>query len=250
MNYLELIAVKAWADIKSEANRAYIGFLWWFIEPLLYMGAFYLLFGLGLRMGGDNFMYFLLCGLLPWKWFSSSLGNGSLSIVANAGLINQIYLPKYVLPMVTVTVTSMKFLIVLPILLLFLVASGFTPSIHWTALLIIVASQFMLVAALASLLAAIVPFIPDLRFVIENGMLLLMFLSGVFFDMARVDEGLRAILYLNPLAVLLKDYREVLMHNQWPSVFDISYIVGFSVIMGAISWYLLKRIDRRVIKVL
>ena len=94
MNYLELITVKAWADLKSEASRAYIGFLWWFIEPVLYMGSFYLLFGLGLKMGGDNFMYFLLCGLLPWKWFSSSLSNGSLSIIANAGLINQTYLPK------------------------------------------------------------------------------------------------------------------------------------------------------------
>jgi lipopolysaccharide transport system permease protein len=214
------------------------------------MGSFYLLFGLGLKMGGDNFLYFLLCGLLPWKWFSSSLSNGSLSIIANAGLINQIYLPKYVLPMVTVTVTSMKFLVVLPILLLFLILSGFTPSVHWTALPAIVASQFLLVAAIASLLAAIVPFVPDLRFIIENGMLLLMFLSGVFFDMARLDESLRAILYLNPMAVILKDYREVLLHNQWPSVFDISYIIGFAAVIGAISWHVLKRIDRRVIKVL
>ena len=250
MNYLELITVKAWADLKSEASRAYIGFLWWFMEPILYMGSFYLLFGLGLKMGGDNFMYFLLCGLLPWKWFSSSLSNGSSSIIANTGLINQIYLPKYVLPMVTVTVTSMKFLMVLPILLLFLALSGFTPSIHWTALLPIVACQFLLVAAFASLLAAVIPFIPDLRFVIDNGMLLLMFLSGVFFDMSRIDESLRAIFYLNPVAVLLKDYREVLLHNQWPPILDIFYLTGFAAVAGTVSWYILKRIDRRVIKVL
>jgi lipopolysaccharide transport system permease protein len=152
--------------------------------------------------------------------------------------------------MVTVSVTSMKFLVVLPILLLFLVLSGFTPSIHWTALLPIVACQFLLVAAVASLLAAIVPFIPDLRFIIENGMLLLMFLSGVFFDMNRIDESMRAILYLNPVAVLLTAYRDVLLHNQWPPIFDIFYIAGFAAVVGAFSWYVLKRIDRRVIKVL
>ena len=118
----------------------------------------------------------------------------ALSINSNTGSINQIYLPKYVLPMVAITVASMKFLMVLPILLLFLALSGFTPIIHRTALLPIVACQFLLVAALASQLAAIITLIPDLRFIIENGMLLLMFLSGVFLDMAHIDESLRAIL--------------------------------------------------------
>jgi ABC-type polysaccharide/polyol phosphate export permease len=52
------------------------------------------------------------------------------------------------------------------------------------------------------------------------------------------------------VAVLLKDYREVLLHNQWPPIFDIFYIAGFAAVVGAVSWYVLKRIDRRVIKVL
>ena len=56
------------------------------------MGAFYVLFGIGLRQGGDNFLFFLLCGLVPWKWFSSTLNSGSRSIVANAGP-SQICLP-------------------------------------------------------------------------------------------------------------------------------------------------------------
>ena len=68
--------------------------------------------------------------------------------------------------------------------------------------------------------------------------------------MSRIDESLRTIFYLNPMAVLLKDYRDVLLHNQWPPTFDIFYIAGFAAVLGAISWYVLKRIDRRVIKVL
>ena len=56
MKYLDIIFYKTWADLRAEASRAYIGFLWWFIEPILYMGTFYVLFGLGLRMGGEGFV--------------------------------------------------------------------------------------------------------------------------------------------------------------------------------------------------
>ena len=92
------------------------------------MGAFYVLFGIGLRQGGDNFLFFLLCGLVPWKWFSSTLNSGSRSIVANAGLINQVYLPKYVFPLIVVVINTFKFTLVFPVLLLILILSGFELS--------------------------------------------------------------------------------------------------------------------------
>ncbi len=249
MHYLDLIFVKAWAEIKSEASRAYIGFLWWFIEPILYMGAFYLLFGLGLRYGGDNFLYFLLCGLLPWKWFASTVANGSQALAANAGMINQVYLPKYVLPLTTVVVNTSKFVIVMPLLLLALALSGFEPSAAWWGLIVLIACQFLLVASVTCLLSAIVPFIPDLRYVIENGMLLLMFLSGVFFNVADFEGLLGTLLMLNPMAVLLQGYRTVLIEGQWPAAGDMMFVMAWVLMTGLIGFYLLKLVDRRVIKV-
>ena len=214
MHHIELIFVKAWAEIKSEVSRAYIGFVWWFLEPLLYMGAFYLLFGIGLRQGGDNFLYFLLCGLVPWKWFSSTLNSGSRSIVANAGLINQVYLPKYIFPLIVVVINTFKFTLVFPVLLLLLVASSFEPSPSWWALVPILISQLLLVTSGTCLLSCLVPYLPDLRYVIDNGMLLLMFLSGVFFSVDSLAPEIRNIFLLNPIAILLECYREVLIEGK------------------------------------
>ena len=248
MHYIELIFVKAWAEIKSEASRAYIGFLWWFIEPLLYMAAFYLIFGIGLRQGGENYLFFLLCGLVPWKWFSSTLNSGSKSITANVGLINQVYLPKYIFPLVVVAINTFKFMMVFPILLIFLWFSEFEPSATWLALIPIILCQFFLIIACASLLASLVPYLPDLRYVIENGMLLLMFLSGVFFSIEEMESGVRDILMLNPVALLLNSYRNVLLNGESFIWLDLIRVSLFSVIIGLVSWYILKKIDRKVIK--
>lgn len=249
MKYLDIIFFKTWADLKAEASRAYIGFLWWFIEPILYMATFYLLFGLGLRYGGDNFVYFLLCGLIPWKWFSSTVANGSRSIEANGGLILQVYLPKHILPAITVLINTVKFSIIFLLLLVFLSISGFSPTLVWVVLPILILVQFLLILTTTSLLAAMVPFVPDIKFVIENMLLLLMFLSGIFFDIEKFSPNIKAILYLNPVALLVKNYRLVLLEQQWPEASDLVYVVGISLLFGILAYYILSKFNRRYAKV-
>ncbi len=250
MKYLDIIFFKTWADLRAEASRAYIGFLWWFIEPILYMATFYLLFGLGLRYGGENFVYFLLCGLVPWKWFSSTVSNGSRAIEANAGVIHQVYLPKYILPTITVMINTVKFSIIFPLLLLFLLISDIPLTIHWAGVCVVIALQFLLIWSVTCLLSAVVPFVPDVRYLIENGLLLLMFLSGVFFSIADFSGTIKTILFLNPVAVLIKNYRECLLYGEWPPIADLAYVLVFSLVVAAIAIWLLSRLDRRFAKVL
>ena len=250
MKYLDIIVFKTWADLRSEVSRAYIGFLWWFLEPVLYMAAFYLVFGLGLRMGGDGFVYFLLCGLIPWKWFASTVGNGSKAIEAGAGMIHQVYLPKVVLPTIVVCINTVKFLMVLPILVIFLLISGFEISISWIGLFAVMICQLALVWSLTSFCAAIVPFVPDLRYVIDNGLLLLMFMSGVFFSIEGLSEPIRSLLFLNPVAVLLDAYRAVMLDSNWPSWSALANVLLLSGGLSAVAFWLLMALDRRYPKVL
>ena len=250
MKYADIIMFKTWADLRSEVSRADIGFLWWFLEPILYMAAFYLVFGLGLRMGGEGFIFFLLCGLVPWKWFASTVSNGSKAIEAGAGMLHQVYLPKVVLPTIVVISNSLKFLLILFMLLIFLLINGFEASIQWIGLLPIVLCQLVLVWSFTSLSAAILPFVPDLRYVIDNGLLLLMFVSGVFFSIEGLSEPVKSVLYLNPVALLLDAYRLVLLDSVWPSWTSLVSVLLFSSLLGAIALWILLWLDRRYAKVL
>jgi lipopolysaccharide transport system permease protein len=248
-SYLELIWYKGMADLHAEAARAYIGFIWWVLEPLLYMAAFYVAFGLGLRGGGVHTLLFLLCGLVPWKWFSSTIQSGSNSIQVNGGLIQQVYLPKYVLPWMVLVTNGMKFLIILGLLLL-LVVVVHGVALSWLALPVVVLVELMLVAALASLAAAVVPLVPDLTLVIDNGILVMMFVSGVFNDVSHLPPTLAHLLAFNPMVQVIAGFRAVLLDQTWPAWDGLAWVALFSALVYGLALRLLQRFDRVYPKVM
>lgn len=241
--YMELVLYKGTADLSAEASRAYIGFIWWILEPLLYMVAFYVAFGLGIRSGGAHMLLFLLSGLVPWKWFSSSVQSGSTIIQANSGLIQQVYLPKYVLPWMVMVTNGFKFLIILGLLMLL---AGFTqgPAMSWLALPVLVVVEMMLTLALASLTAALVPLLPDLSLIIDNGLIVLMFVSGIFTDISRLPPVIRHVLQFNPIVPVIGGFHDVFVKQVWPDWSSLGWVAVFSLALYAFAYSLLKRYDR------
>ena len=248
--YVELIFWKAMAELHAEAARAYIGILWWVVEPTLYMLAFYLAFGLGIRGGGEQVVFFLLCGLVPWKWFLSGVQNGSGSIQANSGLIQQVYLPKLVLPLIIIFTNSIKFLIVLALLMIILVLFGHGPDLTWLGLPAVIAVELLLIVAAGSLAAAILPIFPDMKLVVDNGLMVLMFVSGVFFDISKLPPKAQAVLHYNPLIPVLESFRAVLLRHEWPDWAALSWVAMTGLALYAIALWILVAYDRRYIKLM
>jgi lipopolysaccharide transport system permease protein len=243
-HYIELVCYKAYADLRAEAARAYLGVLWWVLEPLLYMTVFYLVFGLLLQRGGKGFVSFLLCGLVIWRWFASSVSRGANAIPSNAGLMLQVYLPKYLFPSMVLIANSIKFLIVLVLLLIYLVIVESSLHVTWTALPFLLVTQLLLIAACASLLAVVVPFAPDLRILIENGLALLFFMSGVFYDIREFPAETQAYFDLNPMAVLIENYRGVLLEGAWPDWQALGMVMLVAALGICLALYWLTRYDR------
>ena len=248
--YLELVWYKALAELRAEAARFYLGFLWWIIEPVLYMAAFYVVFGLIFERGGPDFIPFLLCGLVVWKWFGSTVIISSNTIVANAGLMQQVYLPKYLFPAIVVVINTIKFLFVFTVLLVFLLAYGLRPTEAWLSLPLIMMTQLLFIASIAGLVSATVPFVPDFRLFLDNAMMLLFFLSGIFFDIGAISHKLQTIIRLNPLAVIIESYRSVLIHGQWPDGRYMAFVLVFALVGLLAARQVLARYDRIYPKVL
>lgn len=241
--YAELIWYRGLADLHADAARGYVGFAWWVLEPLLYMGAFYVAFGLGIRQGGEHRLLFLLSGLVPWKLFSSTVQNGGGIIQANAGLIQQVYLPKYILPCMVLVTNGMKFLIILTLLLALAAFShGVAPS--WLALPYLVLVELVLTLAVASLAAAVVPLLPDLDLIISNGLVVMLFISGVFNDISRLPPNVAHVLRLNPMVPVIAGFHDVLVEQTWPDWDALTVVLLASVLIYALALSLLRRYDR------
>jgi lipopolysaccharide transport system permease protein len=243
-HYLMLIFQKSVSDLVAEARQGYMGVLWWVIEPVLYLSVFYFIFVVVFNRGGKDAVAFLLIGLVVWKWFGSSIPKCANSITTNNGLIRQIYIPKIVLPAMSIVTTTIKFLIVLVLLISFLLILGYEVNVTWLALPVLVFLQFFLTLAIGSVLAAVVPFLPDLRLIIDNALMMLFFLSGVFFDFSTVSPVARSYLNINPMLGMIESYRSIMVSGVWPDWQLLAYIFISSIVILGAGWYLLQRFDR------
>lgn len=227
--FFELVLVKVRMNLRSEVSSHQLNYLWWLLEPALFVAAFYLVFEVLLAQGGNDFVAFLVCGNAAFLWFSKSVNNASGSIVAGRGIIAHVNLPKIFFPLVVVLQDAAKQGFVLALVLVFLLLLGYPPTAAWLALPLVVLVQFVFVLASGLAVACIVPALPDFRFIIATGMMLLMFASGIFYryqDIVRAD--LVDWFLLNPMAVLINSYREVLMYAAQPDWMRLGWIFFFS----------------------
>jgi lipopolysaccharide transport system permease protein len=108
----------------------------------------------------------------------------------------------------------------------------------------VIATQLLLILAITCLVSAMVPFLPDLRQVLENLLLVFLFLSGVFIDFAQYPEKIKKILYLNPMAILISMYRKVLLEGGSPDWDKLLSIFFFSILTFLLAHWILRRYDR------
>ena len=248
-NGFDLIFQNSKADLRTEASRGYLGVLWWIFEPMIYMGTFYIVFSHLFKRGDQSFIFFLLTGLVVWKWFNASIIVGSNSLMSNVGLMNQVYVPKMVFPFTVIVVNTVKFLIIFGLFLIFLIIMA-KPWISWTLVPCVIITQFVLTVSITCLVSALVPFFPDFHQLLDNIMLVFFFLSGVFLDIAQFPDKVQKLLFLNPMAVLISMYRQVLLEGIAPDWSKLLIINLFSVIVFISACLLLWRFDRTYPKII
>lgn len=240
---IQVILYKTYADLVSETQRFYIGYLWWIIEPIIDMFLYYLLFGVLLRRGTQDFVPFLFVGILTWRWFNSSVMLAASSIISNKGLMNQVYLPKFIFPTVALLTNTFKFFIAFILLLAFLHFYGKPISYSYAALPVLLAVEFLLILGSSFILAALVPFFPDLRIFVQHAMQVLFFLSGIFFSISNLSGRFQFYLRLNPMGTLIEEWRQVLLHGKWPDFHALGAICVVSLALTLIGVRLLWRFD-------
>ena len=239
----DLIFYKAWADLRSEARGYYIGYAWWIFEPVLEMLVFYVVFNVLFHRGGPNFIQFLLIGLIVWKWFGTTVQHCGNSMMGAKALIKQTALPKIIFPTIYFVTDTFKAAIVMLLVLVLLFATGFKPNQAYFALPILMISQFLLITAVGYTLAAIVPFFPDLSILVTLLLRMLWFISGVFFDPRNISESKRELFFLNPMALLIDNYRGILLHQEWPAVKPFLVISAVSILVIHLSANFISRKD-------
>jgi len=210
------VSVLIGRELKARYRGAALGFVWSVLNPLIFMSVYVLVFSVYLRIDVEKYPAFLLCGLLPWTWFSSSLVESSRSIIDNRGLVKKVALPSGIFPLVSIGSNLAHFLLSMPVLLVLLYAFGLPVS--WPVLLFpaVLLVQFLLTFGIALACAALAVRFRDMLQMVPNVLTLWFFVTPIFYSESLVPAPFRGLLLLNPMAPLVMLYQDILYHRRAP----------------------------------
>ena len=217
--YRDLLLNLVRRDLAVRYKRSALGFVWSFLNPLLMMLVFTIVFMVVKSTSVRSYPLFVLCGLLPWTFLAGSLSGAARSITANANLIDKVHFPREVLPLAVVLANFVHFLLSLVVFIpiALLLGARFTP---WTlALPAIIGVQLLVVTGLALLLAALNVFYRDTELVLDVALLAWFFLTPIFYELELLPNRVlgidvwRFVYSLNPMATLVTDYRYILLYE-------------------------------------
>ena len=247
LHYLHYVWYKAAAELKTLARKNYLSNLWWVLEPAVQVAIYYFVFGMIFERGGPGFEFSLMVGVLVWLWFSNAVSQAMKSIVSARAVISQIYIPKYIFPLIPNLVACIKYHILMVLVLVVFIANDF-PGWNWLYLPLLILAQLLLTLAFGLLFAAIVPFLPDLEILLRNVLRLGMFCSGVFYSVDRVPEAWRDYFLLNPVANMIEQFRRVLLQDLPPDFAGLAGVMLGSLLLIAATCFFIGRNDYRYAK--
>ena len=249
------------ANLKAGHRDKLLGNLWNLLDPLLFLGVYFLVFGIGLRQAqGDpyGFVVYLSIGMLALRFLEGSLNQASVCVRNSAGLVHSVYFPKAMLPMAVCFSKLYDFLWGLLILIgvmALVFEYQFTLHLLWLPLLIVV--QFLLCLGLSFIVSYMGTFFADTQNLVAIGTRLLFFLSPIFYFSRDVGEHVgivpaqyQAIYDLNPLTRLLYGYRDALLWGRSPTHETLYYLGGMVVVTLIVGFWLFSRAEGRFAKYL
>ena len=208
----ELTRYLVGAELKRTHADTAIGQLWWVLDPLLQMAVYYIFITIIFASSQPDYPLFIFVAILPWKWFSATLNEATLSITGKQGLIRQVQFPKIVLPTAAVVAGTVSFVFGLVALGIVYVFYPSRLSLWILTIPIIAAVQFVFTIGVALIFAAANAFFRDIQNVLRHFLRMWFYLSPVLYSLDRIEKihpSLHTILSLNPMAVLLNSYRSV-----------------------------------------
>lgn len=244
LKFINLILYRSAAELKSEGTRTYAGYLWWILEPLMSLAVYYFAFKYIFHRETENFAIFLFIGIVIYRFFAGTVSRSAASISSGHGLMQLVYVHKTIFPLSVVMVNLVKFLITLLLVIVVAWLAGMRPTWSYLAMPILITLVLLVTAGISMICAAITPFFPDFQLILGTILHLMIFLSGVFYDIENLSPRTQTIIRLNPIAAIIEQSRTIILHGQWPNLKILSPALAEGVLFLAIGWLLINKFNR------
>ncbi|MGP4038860.1 ABC transporter permease [Gracilibacillus sp. D59] len=238
------------SGLKAENRDSYLGYFWWLLDPLLNVLVYYFLVVIILQRGGENYAVYLVIGLVVWRWMNTTVKSSAKAITKYSSIINQVYLPKSMFPIALSTSQLFNFVFGLAVIAIFLAAFGVMPGWQIIYLPLVIIIQLLMLLALGMFISYICVFIKDIDYILTHIIRLFFYASPIIWEGSRLPESLNWVVAINPVAIILNAYRDVLMYQEVPEFTGLFVITVTSCIAIVFMLYHFMKNEHKIIKAL
>ena len=198
-------------DLKGRYRGSVLGFLWTFLNPLLLLLVYALVFSVYFRIKMENYAVFMFIGLLPWIFFSTALLEGSSAVTDGGSLVTKVLFPLQVLPAVKVLSAMINYLLSLPILVVFMLFNGMPFDVSLLAFPLVAASHLLFSFGCALLLSTLTVFMRDTKHILGNVLTLWFFVTPILYPLTQIPAQFRFLVKFNPAAGFTLAYHDIFL---------------------------------------
>ena len=243
-NYRELLKTNVQKEIRGRYKNSFLGIIWSFLNPLLQLAVYAIIFPLILKDTQEYYVIFVCTGLIPWTYFTTTITQAAFTIIANGNIIKKVYFPREILPIAVVTSATVNFLISTLIIIAFCFAYGLGISRYIIFYPIVMLMQYVLSLGISFILSSITVYLRDLEHIISIALQVAFYATPIVYASDTIPEAFRGIISLNPMAHIINAYRDIFYNQTMPDFKVLGVLFLISIVICIIGYIIFNKLQK------
>lgn len=242
--YRELLKTNVKKEIRGRYKNSILGVMWSFLNPLLQLAVYAVIFG-ALLAGGDPTYHIYICvALIPWTYFTTAITQSAFTIIGNGDIIKKVYFPREILPISVVTSGAVNFMISTIIILVFVLVAGLGITKYIVLYPFILLIQYILLLGISFIVSSITVYFRDLEHIIGVVLMAAFYGTPIVYKLEQLPANLQVIMQINPMTHLINAYRDIFYYHQMPNMKVLAILLGISLALTIVGYFIFKKLQK------
>ena len=243
-NYRELLKTSVKKEVRGKYKNSFLGVLWSFLNPLLQIAVYGIVFSLILKNPMEHYTVFLCCGLIPWTFFSAAINKAAFTFIENGNIIKKVYFPREIIPISVVTSEAVNFLIASLIILGFVVFGGLGITKYIILYPIVLLVQYLLTLGISMIISSVCVYLRDLQHFVGVALQLLFYAAPIVYAPESIPQNYQWILQYNPMTYIINAYRNIFYDQTMVAIKPLLIVLVISIVICVIGYAIYNKLQK------